>query len=196
MDLLQTLRVRRSPALETLADPGPTPGQLDDILTLAARVPDHGKLVPWRFVVIEGEARSAMGAAVSGWWADDNGHLAAKDRAAFDKGVRQWGARFGAPVVVAVVSRARSHPKIPEWEQVLSAGACCMSLILAARGHGFGAVWISEWYAYDDRARAWLGLAVDEKIAGFIHLGTPTAAREDRERPDLRAIVSRPPGAR
>ena len=189
MDLLLTLQTRRSPALTGIGEPGPSPDQLRTILTIAARVPDHGKLVPWRFIVIEGEARRRLCGVVCAEWCTKN---AGMDAAAFEPGKAKWGAQLTiAPVVVAVVSSPKASPKIPRWEQELSAGACCMNMLLAAKGLGYGAVWLSEWYAYDARVLAELGVNGDEKIAGFIHIGTQVQDREDRERPSLDAIVSR-----
>lgn len=188
MDLLETLRTRRSSALTGLGEPGPTAEQLTLLLTLASRVPDHGKLAPWRFIVIEGEARIRVGAVVAEAWKRNN---AAMDMAALSQGVAQWAGRFGAPVTVAVVSSPKASPKIPEWEQVLSAGAVCMNMLLAAKGLGFGAVWLTEWYAYDAGVLSELGIREGERIAGFVHIGTQREAREDRERPRLESIVTR-----
>jgi nitroreductase len=189
MDLIESLRTRRSPALAGIGDPGPTPEQLKTMLTIAARVPDHGKLVPWRFVVIEGESRRRLSCVVGAVWCGKNTGI---DQAAFEQGRAKWSTQLmAAPVVVAVVSSPKASPKIPEWEQVLSSGAVCMNLLLAAKGLGFGAVWLTEWYAYDAKVLVELKLAPHEKIAGFVHMGTQLQGREDRERPSLDAVVSR-----
>lgn len=189
MDLIETLLSRRSPALTGIGEPGPTPEQLKTILTIGARVPDHGKLAPWRFIVIEGEARRRLCAVVGAVWCEKN---AGMEAAAFEQGKAKWSSQLTiAPVVVAVVSSPKVNPKIPQWEQVLSAGACCMNVLLAAKGLGFGAVWLSEWYAYDARVLSELGIRGEEKIAGFVHIGTQTQGREDRERPNLEAITMR-----
>lgn len=188
MELLETLKTRRSPALNGITAPGPSREQLEAMLTLAARVPDHGKLTPWRFIVIEGDARRRLGGVIADVWMQKNSTL---DAATVAQGRAQWEGRFAAPVVVAVVSSPKVNPKIPEWEQVLSCGASCFNLLLAAKGHGFGAVWLSEWYAYEARVLAELGLAPHEKIAGFVHIGTQPQPREDRDRPRMDAIVSR-----
>jgi nitroreductase len=184
-ETLDLLARRRSVPPIGLAAPGPGADQLATLLQLAARVPDHGKLAPWRFIVIEGEARQKLGALA----------LAIKLEAAPDldeKARQEELTRFArAPLVIAVVSRAAPHVKIPEWEQVLSAGAVCMNLIVAAKAMGFGATWITEWCAYDGKFREGLGLARHEKIAGFVHLGRPTFAPEDRVRPVMDEIVSR-----
>lgn len=192
MDLLQTLLTRRSPALPSLREPGPTPEQLTTILTIAARVPDHGKLAPWRFIVIEGDARNRLGAVIGSIWTAKNAALQAESPAAFAQGLTKWSSQLAsAPVVVAVVSSPKPNPKIPEWEQLLSCGACCMNLLLGAKAVGFGAVWLTEWYAWEAKVQAELALAAHEKIAGFIHIGTQSEQREDRDRPNMASIITR-----
>ena len=179
------LRTRRSLKPVELVGPGPSPSDLDTLLTIASRVPDHGKLAPWRFIVFEGESQIKAGAAIAAAFVAKYPD-ATPDQIAFE---RRRLAR--APLVIAVVSRAAPHVKIPEWEQVLSAGAAAMSLVIAAHALGFGATWITEWYAYDRSVLDALGLAPHEKIAGFIHIGRPAAAAEDRPRPPLSDIVTR-----
>ncbi|MFZ4602755.1 MAG: nitroreductase family protein [Caulobacterales bacterium] len=172
LETLRLLAARRSTKAVFLTEPGPDGAQIDTLLTLAARVPDHGKLGPWRFIVLAGEGRERAGAAI----ADALGADAQSPE--FER------ARFlRAPVVVAVVSSAAPHPKIPEWEQVLSAGAACFAMITAGSAMGFAGCWLTEPPAYDPRARAALGLADHERVAGFIYLGTATAAPTERERP-------------
>jgi len=178
------LQTRRSLKPAELVGPGPSPADLDTLLTIASRVPDHGKLVPWRFVVFEGESQLKAGAAIAAAFVAKYPD-ATTDQIAFE---RRRLAR--APVVIAVVSRAAPHVKIPEWEQVLSAGAAAMSLVIAAHALGFGATWITEWYAYDRGVLDALGLAPHEKIAGFVHIGRPAHAPEDRPRPALGDIVT------
>ena len=179
------LRRRRSVPPLTMAGPAPTPEQLDTILALAARVPDHGKLAPWRFIVFEGEGRARAGDAIAAVHARDNPD-AEPDRIALERKRLQH-----APVVVAVVSRAAPHAKIPEWEQVLSAGAVAMNLVVAANALGFATAWLTEWYSYDTRVAEALGLAPHEKFAGFVHIGRPTTVVEDRVRPAMAEIVTR-----
>ena len=184
-DALELLTTRRSFKAVELAGPAPSAAELDTLLTIASRVPDHGKLTPWRFIVFEGDARYAAGAAVAA-------AFRAKYPDAKPEHVEAEQQRFArAPLVVAVVSRAEPHAKIPEWEQVLSAGAAAMNLVLAAHALGYGANWITEWYAYDRNALAALGLAPHERIAGFIHVGRPPGAPEDRPRPPLSEIATR-----
>jgi len=184
-DALALLKTRRSVKPIELAGPGPIAAELDTLLAIASRVPDHGKLVPWRFVVFEGEARLRAGEIIAKAFLGDHPDANA-EQVEFEK---QRLAR--APLVVAVVSRAAPHVKIPEWEQVLSAGAAAMNLVLAAHALGFAASWITEWYAYDQRVRAAFGLAAHEKIAGFVHVGRPARPPEDRPRPPLAEIVTR-----
>src|SRR5947207_2987735 len=184
-EALELLKTRRSLKPVELASPGPSPAEIETLLTVAARVPDHGKLTPWRFIVFEGDARLAAGAAIEA-------AFRAKYPEATPEQVGYEHKRLArAPLVIAVVSRAGPHVKIPEWEQQLSAGASAMSLVFAAHAMGYAASWITEWYAYDRRVLDFLGLAANERIAGFVHIGRPAKPPEDRERPDLEAIVSR-----
>ena len=184
-DPLDFLNSRRSSRPLDLAEPGPNDEQLTQILTIAARVPDHGKLVPWRFVVLTGEGRKRMAET-----------LAARVRTAApavaEVQIEKERARFASsPLIVAVVSRAGPHPKIPEWEQVLSAGAACMNLLHAANALGFGAAWLTGPFADHRGALEALGLKQHEKIAGFVHIGTPLQKQDDRDRPALSDIVTR-----
>jgi nitroreductase len=183
-DAFELLKTRRSVKPIELSGPGPTAAERDALLTIAARVPDHGKLVPWRFVVFEQDARLRAGETIADAFVKDHPDANA-EQVEFEK--RRL-AR--APLVVAVVSRAAPHVKIPEWEQVLSAGAAAMNLVLAAHALGFAANWITEWYAYDRRVCAALGLQDHERIAGFIHIGRPAHPPEDRPRPALADIVT------
>jgi nitroreductase len=181
---------RRSVKPAAMAEPGPSPAQLELILTAAARVPDHKKLVPWRFIVFEGEARAAFGEVLARACQSEEAEPPSPVRLDFER------ARLlRAPTVVAVISRVVESPGAPEWEQVLSAGAACFNLCLAANALGFGTSWITEWYSYSPTVRAALGLAANERIAGFVYIGTPTERQPDRERPALADIVTRWPSA-
>jgi nitroreductase len=184
-DALELLKTRRSVKPVELRAPGPTAAELETLLTVASRVPDHGKLTPWRFIVFDGDARLKAGAVIAEAF-KANKPEAQEEHVAFE---RQRLAR--APLVIAVVSRAGPHVKIPEWEQVLSAGAAAMNLVTAAHALGFAANWITEWYAYDRRVLDALGLGPNEKIAGFVHIGRPAQPPEDRPRPPLSEIVTR-----
>jgi nitroreductase len=184
-DALELLKTRRSFKAAELTGPAPSAAEIETLLTVASRVPDHGKLVPWRFIVFEGEARRVAGAAIvtafHAKYPDAKPEQAEAERARLAR----------APLVIAVVSRAAPHVKIPEWEQVLSAGAAAMNLVLAAHALGYGAAWITEWYAYDRGVLDVLGLKPHEKIAGFVHIGRPPGAPEDRPRPPLAEIATR-----
>ena len=185
INALDLLKTRRSVKPIELSGPAPSAAEIDTLLTIASRVPDHGKLAPWRFIVFEGEARQKAGETIARVFNAAHPEATA-DQVEFEK---KRLAR--APLVVAVVSRAAPHVKIPEWEQVLSAGAAAMSLVLAAHAQGFAANWITEWYAYDRRVLDALGLGANEKIAGFVHIGRPAQPPEDRPRPPLSDIVTR-----
>ena len=187
-DALQLLKTRRSVKPMEMSGPAPTDAEIDTLLTIASRVPDHGKLAPWRFIVFSGDARSAAGDVIASAFRANRSD-ATPDQIEFE---RQRLAR--APLVIAVVSRAAPHAKIPEWEQQLSAGASAMSLVLAAHAMGFAASWLTEWFAYDRAVLDGLGLAAGERIAGFVHIGTPLKPPEDRDRPKLDTIVMRYPG--
>jgi len=184
-ETLDLLATRRSAPAVSLAAPGPTAEELDQLLTLASRVPDHGKLVPFRYIVFEGEGRDKAGEIIASTYA--KAHPEA-DAAKLDGERKRLSL---APLVIAVVSRAAPHQKIPEWEQIMTAGAVCMNLTIAANALGFATVWLSEWYSYDAEVLSQFGLAPAEKIAGFIHVGRPPAPREDRPRPVLADIVAR-----
>ena len=184
-DALELLKTRRSVKPIELAAPGPTEAEIETLLKIASRVPDHGKLAPWRFILFEGEARAAAGEAIASVFRT-NRPDATPDQIDFE---RKRLAR--APLVIAVVSRAGPHVKIPEWELERSAGASAMTLVIAAHAMGYAASWITEWYAYDRRVLDALGLAANERIAGFVHIGRPAKPPEDRERPELTAIVTR-----
>jgi nitroreductase len=184
-DPLSLLKTRRSVKPMEMEAPGPSAAELNILLTIASRVPDHGKLAPWRFIVFEGAARHAAGERIAAVFVQDHPEATA-DQIDFE---RKRLAR--APLVIAVVSRAAPHPKIPEWEQILSAGAAAMNLLIAAHTLGYAASWLTEWYAYDRRVLDALGLGPTEKIAGFVHIGKFTKLPEDRPRPALTDIVTR-----
>lgn len=183
---LELLLRRRSVAAQQLGEPGPDAAQLELILTAAARVPDHKKLVPWRFIVIEGEARARLGERLASILAHEAPGEASPERLTVERGRFQR-----APVVVTVVSRVVENPGAPEWEQQLSAGACCQNLTLAANTLGFATNWITEWCGYSRGVAGALGLGAGERVAGFIHIGTPKLTPPDRDRPNLAQIVTR-----
>jgi nitroreductase len=175
---------RRSGSAKTMTGPGPDATQLRQILAAGVRVPDHGKLAPWRFILFEGEGRNRMGALLAEAIGQEK--EGAADRAALEK------ERFlRAPVIVAVVSRTRDQINIPVWEQQLSAGAVCQNILVAAHAIGFVANWITEWPAYHPLVAERLGLKPGERIAGFIYIGQPAVPLEDRPRPDIDALTTR-----
>ncbi len=182
---LSRLQSRRSVPPRWLGEPGPSAQEIETLLTIAARVPDHGKLVPWRFVVIEGEARHRLGEVLAKAFQADNPGADA------EKVTAERGRFAQTPLVIAVVSRVIPHVKIPDWEQVMSAGAACMNLLNAATALGYGASWLTGWAAFDRRVLDALGLAPGERIAGFIHIGTAQETPTDRDRPKLADIVTR-----
>lgn len=181
-DMRRRLANRRSASAQALVAPGPTDDQLDDMLRLAARTPDHGKLFPWRFVVLGAEARRALAAHFEAL--AERRPDSAKARAVLAK-------LTAPPTTVLVISSPVSTAKIPLWEQQLSAGAVCMNLEHAASAHGYAASWITDWYAYDPDALALLGLQPGEQVAGFIHLGSLAEPPLERPRPDMAAKVTR-----
>lgn len=181
IDLDQRLSV---PALQ-LGEPGPDAGQLQQLLQSALRVPDHGKLVPWRMLLVRGEARARLGEALAAIHPrSDPGVAPAK--------VEKNRERFRhAPLVIVVVARIEDdHPKIPAREQLLSAGCVAYNLLIGAQALGFGAQWLTGWAAYDREAADLLGLADNESVVGFVHVGTPRERVPERVRPQLADVVS------
>lgn len=175
-DMLSRMAKRRSTRAIDMSGPGPSPEQLDVLLKIGARVPDHGKLFPWRFIVFQGDARSRFGDMLEKLARADMPE-AGEERFALER------RRFErAPVVIGVISRVAVPHKIPEWEQILSAGAVCQTLLLAADAMGFGAQWLTEWYAYDARVTAEMGLHDSERVAGFVYIGTQAVSAAERTR--------------
>jgi nitroreductase len=184
-DAIELLKLRRSVKPREMTTPGPSPTELETILTVGARVPDHGKLAPWRFIVFEGDARARAGEVIAKVFAKKNPSAPATDIEVEKKRLTD------APLVIGVVSFTRPHPKVPPWEQELSAGASAMNIVTAATALGYGACWLTGWFAFDREVLDGLGLKTDEKLAGFIHIGTPSKPSEDRPRPALSEIVTR-----
>jgi nitroreductase len=180
---LDVVSSRRSGKARELGEPGPSKEQLADILKAGARVPDHGKLSPWRFILFEGEGRERFADILVNVLNAEGGNPAQAD---------EWRARVtAAPVIIGVVSCARELIKIPVWEQELSAGAVCQNLLIAAHSLGFVANWLTEWYAYHPLVRQKIGLKTGERMAGFVYIGTPQQPLEERIRPDMSHIVTR-----
>ena len=184
MKLLDYLAVRRSVPAFQMCEPGPDKAEIESILTLAVRVPDHGKLAPWRFVVYRGEERGRISEERLKLALEKNPELS-------EEMIQVERTRFTrAPVVIGVISTAAPHFKIPEWEQVMSAGAVCLNLLMAANAHGYVSNWLSEWFAFDERAYPVLGVNSGEKVAGFIHIGSTEFPIVERPRPVLADVVT------
>lgn len=184
-ETLAMLRSRRSTPADFLGEPGPDEAALANILTIAARVPDHRRVVPFRFIIFEGEARARFGAALK------SAFLASQPDADPAKADYEENRFLRAPTVVAVVSCPDPTHRTPLWEQELCAGAVCQNMLLAASAHGFAAQWITEWYAYDETIASTLGLGAQERIAGYIYIGTARENPKERGRPDMASIISR-----
>jgi len=183
IELVEYLKSRRSVTLPFLAEPGPNEAELSDLLEIGTRVPDHGKLSPWRLVVIAGEQRAAAGEKLA--------DLAkSRDLEISDEMLEIERNRFlPAPLTIGVISSVQAHPKVPEIEQQLSAACVCFNLVHGAHALGFAAQWVTRWYAFDQEAAAIFGAKPGEFFAGFVHIGTPTVSPLDRPRPDLNDVV-------
>jgi nitroreductase len=182
--LIDYLRERHSTPVAQIKGPGPEEAELEEILTSAVRVPDHGKIAPWRLVVYRGDVCKSLGEKFLELALEQNPDMtdAAKEAEL---------ARFTrAPIVVGVISTAAPHAKIPEWEQVLSSGAVCLNMLMACEARGYVANWRTEWVSYDARALAALGVREGEKVAGFIHIGSSDFPTPDRPRPQLSDILT------
>jgi nitroreductase len=183
-DALHLLKTRKSIASAFLGEPGPTAAELAEMLTIATRVPDHGKLAPWRFITITGPARQAAADILMPIYRAKNPDAPAAK-------VEEEEARLTRPpLIVVVVSTAAPHVKIPEWEQVLSAGNAAMSLVFAAHALGYAAHWTTGFIAYEAEARRLVGLTEWERVVAVIHIGTPNAPPIERPRPDLAKVVT------
>ncbi len=182
-DPLNSLLTRRSVLARELAEPGPNADELDNILKAAHRVPDHGKIGPWRFLLFQGDSRGAFGSELARIFLSDNPDTTSKcldfERDRFNR----------APLVITVVSAPIEH-KVPEWEQVLSCGAVCQNILNAATSLGYGAQWLTEWYAYHNEVNQVLGLKENERVAGFIYIGSYRERPNERNRPSLSERIS------
>ena len=177
---LELLAKRRSTLAKNLAEPGPTSEELDLLIQLGSRVPDHGKLFPWRFIIFTGDARKAFSNRLAERFKE------IEPDAPPERHELEQNRLTRAPLVIAVVSDTQENHKIPEWEQILSSGAVCQTLLIAAEALGYGAQWLTEWYAFDQVAKTHLGLKPGERVAGFIYIGTPTAPLSERARKPAR----------
>lgn len=185
MSAFDFLNRRTSLPARQLGEPGPDGAQLDALLNLALRVPDHGKLEPWRLLLLRGDAKVELGKRLSELHERKDPELPAsklhKDRERYNH----------APLVVAVIARIEpDHPKIPAQEQLLSAGCVAYNLLFGAQALGYAAQWLTGWAAYDRDAADIFGLAADERIISFVHIGTPSMQPFERDRPVLADKVS------
>jgi len=183
--LLDYLKARRSVGIGFLQEPGPDAAELEQILTIGTRVPDHGKLTPWRLIVWEGDARIRAGEKLAEVARRNNPNI---EEAALEADRRHF---LPAPLTIGVVFSPKQSPKIPEVEQFMSAVNVCFALEHAAFASGFAATWMTRWVILDAGAQAALGARGGERFVGFIHIGTPSITPEDRPRPPLDAVVSR-----
>lgn len=182
---IEFLNQRRSVPSRQLGEPAPDAAQLEQLLQAAIRVPDHGKLAPFRLLLLRGDARMRLGARLAELHARKEPGIPpavlAKDRDRFTF----------APLIVVVVARIETnHPKVPDQEQLLSAGCVAYNLLLGAQALGFGAQWLTGWAAYDRDAAVVLGVAQNERVISFIHIGTAKEAAPERTRPRLADVVS------
>jgi nitroreductase len=180
---LSLLATRRSGKPRELVAPGPDAAELATILEIAARVPDHGKIAPWRFVTVEADQRDALATLITDAYRVERPQAAATEIAALEQFAHQ------APVLVVALFAPRTTSHIPLWEQQLSVGAACMTLLHATHALGFAGGWLTGWPTYSDIVRDAFG-ADPERIAGFFFLGTPAKQLEERPRPDMSTIIT------
>ncbi len=182
--VIDFLLARKSAPIDQMSGPGPTDEEIDLMMRIASRVPDHGRLAPWRFILYRGAARREIGDRLAELAVKLEGELPEmrleKERTRFSR----------APLVVGVVSIARDNPKIPQWEMFLSGGAAAMNLSLAAQAIGYGANWITNWYSDTAEGRAILGLKANERVVGFVHIGVVDGDFPDRPRPDWKTLYT------
>ncbi len=181
---LSLLKTRRSASAKTMIWPGPDNAHIQEILTAGLRVPDHGKLGPWRVIVFGREAQEKLTKVSYSIFMDEN-----PDATDTAKTIEE-GRFLRAPCLMCVISSPIIPHKIPEWEQVLSVGAVCQNILVASHAIGFGAQWLTEWPAYHNGITEYLQLGEHEKIAGFIYIGTPGEAAEERQRPSVSERVT------
>lgn len=182
--VIDFMLARKSAPIPELNEPAPSDEEIRTMLTIASRVPDHGRLAPWRFILYRGAARDRIGEMLAARAEEREGPLTDGRR-------QQELARFSrAPLVIGVVSVPRENPKIPQWEMFLSGGAAAMNLVIAANALGYGTNWITNWYSDDEEGRRILGLAPQERVVGFIHIGTFSGDAPERPRPDVDTLYS------
>ena len=182
--ILDFLSTRSSTPISELKEPGPSDAEIADLIRIASRVPDHGRLEPWRFILYRGEARHRVG--------DMLAELAQRREGPLPEArIAQEKARFArAPLVIGVVSIPKENPKIPQWEMLLSGGAAAMNLVIAANAMGYRTNWITNWYSEVEEGRRILGLAPHERVVGFLHIGTSDSPASERPRPDVSKLYA------
>ena len=180
--IIDFLLSRNSAPIPELRDPAPSDAEIETMLSIATRVPDHGRLAPWRFILYRGDSRHEIGAKLA--------DLAEKREGPLTEGRRnQEFTRFSrAPLVIGVISSPKENPKIPQWEMFLSGGAAAMNLVIAANALGYGTNWITNWYSNVEEGRALLGLAPHERVVGFVHIGSYDGPAPERPRPDVSTL--------
>ena len=182
--LIDYLSTRKSAPIDLLTEPGPSDSEIETMIRIASRVPDHGRLAPWRFILYRGDVRREIGAKLADLAVKLEGPLPEmrldKERTRFSR----------APLVIGVVSIVRENTSIPQWEMFLSGGAAAMNLLHAANALGYGANWISNWYSDSDEGRAILGIGRNERVIGFVHIGTFAGAAPERPRPDIGSLYA------
>jgi len=184
-DAFNRIAQRRSVKAADICDPGPSKDHITQILETAVRVPDHGKLGPWRFILFENQARQDFGDFLSARFKEVN-------PTAPEALLQLENQRFmRAPLIICVIAKIKAGIKIPEWEQELSVGASCQNILTAASLLGFASQWLTEWYAYDEAVENRLGLDKDERVAAFIYIGSAKEKPAERERPSLDSRISR-----
>jgi nitroreductase len=182
--VIDFLLSRKSPPISVINEPAPSALELETMIRIATRVPDHGLLEPWRFIEYRGEARAKVGEFLAKRIVEIEGEVS-------EQRVIQEKSRFTrAPLVVGVVSVPREHPRVPDWEKFISGGNAAFALVLAAHALGYSANWVSNWYADDAPCRAFMGLAPEERAIGFVHIGTIDVKVPDRPRPDPKAVLT------
>lgn len=185
-ETLELLMLRRSLTVKDMVHPGPSEEQIKQILKIGSRVPDHKKQVPWRFLTFEKSIRGKFGKILRTIFAKNNPKTNEK---ILDFEENRF---LRAPLVIAVISTAdKDNPKVPEWEQILTAGAVCQNILIASNAMGYASQWLTEWYAYDKVVLKKLNLNPNERIAGFIYIGTASKQPKERGRPDLANLVKK-----
>ncbi len=184
-DAADRIRERRSVRAADIVEPGPSESEINEMLEIASRVPDHGKLGPWRFLIFDGDSRQKFGELLRSQFAKTNPE---SSEAILE---REYSRFMRAPTIIGVISKVDPASRIPEWEQILSSGAVCQNLLVGASLMGFAAQWLTEWYAYDEVIAKSLGLIENERVSGFIYIGSATEKPTERERPDLQSRISK-----